>query len=369
MADHPITKYVKEARAAGLNNEQIMEELTHAGWKVHEIFEIVMEHAAPLAPTAPTTPSDRIISVNNISKDFGKLKALDNVSLTVKRGKVTALLGPNGAGKTTLVRILTTLQPPTSGTAKVAGLDIVQNAQELRSVIGLAGQYAAIDEILTGRENLEMVGRLYHLSRAAAKTRAKELLKQFDLEDAADRPAKNYSGGMRRRLDLAASLIIRPKILFLDEPTTGLDPQGRFALWQIIRDLVADGTTVLLTTQYLEEADQLAEDIFVIDHGHIIAQGTPDELKRQIGGEVLELHVVDYHDTERAAQTIEKFGSEKPHFDSTTGIVTMPTSTGASVLIDVVRQLDMASIKLADIILRRPSLDDVFIKLTGHEAK
>ncbi len=369
MAEHPITKYVKEARQAGMTNEQIMEELNRAGWKTHEIFEIVLEQGAPVAPSAPTMPSDRIISVNGISKVFGKLKAVDNVSLTVKRGKVTALLGPNGAGKTTLVRMLTTLQIPTAGSAKVAGLDIVQDAQQLRSIIGLAGQYAAVDEILTGRENLEMVGRLYHLTIAAAKTRAKELLKQFDLEEAADRPVKNYSGGMRRRLDLAASLIIRPKILFLDEPTTGLDPQGRFALWQIIRDLVDDGTTVLLTTQYLEEADQLAEDIFVIDHGRIIAQGTPDELKRQVGGEVLELHVADHHEAERAAKVVEQFGQEKPHFDITTGIVTMPTAKGASVLIDVVRQMDSASIKLADIILRRPSLDDVFIKLTGHEAK
>lgn len=317
----------------------------------------------------PQSDTTSIIQVNGLSKAFAKVQALDQVSLSVKKGSVTALLGPNGAGKTTLVRILTTLLSPSAGSATIDGLDVIQDAQQLRSIIGLAGQYAAVDEFLTGRENLEMVGRLYQLSATAAKTRATELLIQFNLQDAANRPLKTYSGGMRRRLDLAASLVIKPKVLFLDEPTTGLDPRSRFALWNVIRDLVAGGTTVLLTTQYLEEADQLAHQIFVIDHGKIIAQGTPDELKKQVGGEVLELHVTNHQDAPKAAELITQFGSGEPVSDTSSGIVTMSTAGGASVLVDVVRQLDAANMKLLDITLRRPSLDDVFMKLTGHQAE
>lgn len=319
--------------------------------------------AQPVADAAP------VITVKQISKTYGKVTALDQVSLKVQKGSVTALLGPNGAGKTTLVRILTTLLAPTNGQATIAGLDLIKDAHQLRSIIGLAGQYAAVDEFLSGRENLEMVGRLYQLSCKEAKVRATELLTQFQLEEAGNRTLKTYSGGMRRRLDLAASLVIKPKILFLDEPTTGLDPRSRFALWTVIRELVAGGTTVLLTTQYLEEADQLAHQVFVIDHGKIIAQGTPDELKTQVGGEVLELHVTNHQETTRAAEVIRQFGTGEPQADTTSGIVTMSATGGAAVLIDVVRQLDAAHISVLDITLRRPSLDDVFMKLTGHQAE
>lgn len=317
----------------------------------------------------PVEHSEQVITIQNVSKSFGKVQALSGVSLGVKKGSVTALLGPNGAGKTTLVRILTTLIKPTDGVATIAGLDVVKDAHDLRSIIGLAGQFAAVDEFLTGRENLVMVGRLYQLPAKKAKARAAELLTRFELDEAADRTLKTYSGGMRRRLDLAASLIIQPKILFLDEPTTGLDPRSRFALWKVIRDLVAAGTTVLLTTQYLEEADQLAEQIFVIDHGKIIAQGKPDELKRQVGGEMVELHLTHHTDAPKAAEIIRPFGTGEPVADPASGIITMSAEGGASVLADVIRQLDASKIDLQDISLRRPSLDDVFMKLTGHQAE
>lgn len=365
---HPIIDHVRQARKLGQNNEQIVRQLINAGWRAHEILEIVLEHVLPV-PIPGKSAADDIISVRGITKHYKEVKALDDVSLSVKRGSVTALLGPNGAGKTTLVRILTTLLAPTKGQAMVNGFDVSRDAQRLRSTIGLAGQYAAVDEILTGRENLEMVGRLYHLNSNQARARAGELLDQFDLKDAADRLAKTYSGGMRRRLDLAASLIMKPKMLFLDEPTTGLDPKGRFGLWNIIRDLVADGTTVLLTTQYLEEADQLANYIFVIDHGHIIAQGTADELKSRVGGDVLELHLTHHQDADKAAGLITEFGNGQPQGNPGSGIVTMPTSGGAKILVDVVRKLDNENLKISDIILRRPSLDDVFMKLTGHGAE
>lgn len=370
MANHPLISYVEEARNRGMSSKQIIDTLTSTGWQVHDLTSIFLDHIEvsrePLIPES----SENIVTVRNVSKIYNKtIKALDNVSLDVKKGSVTALLGPNGAGKTTLVRILATLLTPEHGTARVAGFDVVRDAQELRSVIGLAGQYAAVDETLTGRENLEMVARLYHLSPSASRRRAEELLHQFNLDDAGDRVLKTYSGGMRRRLDLAASLVIRPQILFLDEPTTGLDPRGRFMLWHVIRELVKDGTTVLLTTQYLEEADQLAHKIFVIDHGHIIAQGTADELKKQVGGDVLEIHVTDQDMANEASSLIAQFGSEAPRIDPDTNLITMPISGGATVLIDAVRELDGGNIKISDIVLRRPSLDDVFMSLTGHSAQ
>ncbi len=364
MDNHPLISYIKEAKARNMPTEEIINALGDAGWKVHEIMELVLEHGK-IQENKP----ESIITIKNLSKSYKNLKALDSLNLEIVKGSVTAFLGPNGAGKTTLIRILTTLLNPDSGEVKVAGLDPVKNADELRSIIGTTGQYAAIDEMLTGRENLEMIGRLYHIRKKDSKIRAEELLKQFDLEDAADRPAKTYSGGMRRRLDLALSLVIKPKVLFLDEPTTGLDPRSRFELWRIIRDLVSDGTTVILTTQYLEEADQLAEKIFVIDMGKIIAEGTPDELKKKVGGDMVELHLENHSAVGEAAKTIEKYGSGIATTDPGIGMVTMPIEGGAAILVNTVRDLDKANIKLKDVMLRRPSLDDVFMKLTGHKTQ
>ena len=370
MSDHPLITYVEEAHERGMSNQQILESLISAGWQVHDFTNILLDHIKISQGPILHDSAENIVTVRNVSKIYNKtIKALDNVSLEVKRGSITALLGPNGAGKTTLVRILATLLTPEHGSARVAGFDVIRDAQELRSIIGLAGQYAAIDDALTGRENLEMVGRLYHLSAPEAHQRAEELLRQFNLDDAGDRFLKTYSGGMRRRLDLAASLVIRPQILFLDEPTTGLDPRGRFTLWHVIRELVEDGTTVLLTTQYMEEADQLADKIFVIDRGCIVAQGTADELKNQVGRDVLELHVSNHELASEAADLIAKFSNDIPRVNEDTGVITMPIIGGASVLVDVVRELDASDIKINDIILRRPSLDDVFMTLTGHSAE
>jgi ABC-2 type transport system ATP-binding protein len=314
--------------------------------------------------------SDAIITAEAVTRSFGDVHALKGIDLEVEKGSVFGLLGPNGAGKTTMVRILATLLLPTGGRATVDGLDVVKDAEELRFRIGLAGQSAAVDENLTGLENLELVGRLYHLSKEEARRRGKDVLDRFDLADASDRPAKTYSGGMRRRLDLAASLVGRPDVLFLDEPTTGLDPRSRIDVWEFIRELQDEGATLLLTTQYLEEADMLADRIAVIDHVNVIAEGTSDQLKDQIGGEVLELHVADRHDVKRVIETLDGIGTGEANIDLDEGRVRLPVgSTGPAALLDSVRRLDETDIALADIALHRPTLDDVFLSLTGRGAE
>lgn len=308
---------------------------------------------------------DIAIQVKQVSKSFGSVQALNNVDFEVKAGTIFALLGPNGAGKTTLVRILTTLLHPDSGIAKVGSYDVLHESQSVRGVIGLAGQSAAVDANLTGRENIELVGRLYHLEPAAVRRHTTELLENFGLIDAANRVSKTYSGGMRRRLDLAASLIGNPKILFLDEPTTGLDPQSRLDMWRTIEDLVSQGVTVLLTTQYLEEADYLADKIAVIDHGKIIAVGTPEELKSKIGNDVIEIRLSDRSRIKEAVEIVTKFGSGEPSIEEETGKVILPVDSGPSVLADVVRELDSSKLDIDDLNFRRPSLDEVFLTLTG----
>jgi ABC-2 type transport system ATP-binding protein len=314
--------------------------------------------------------AEPVILVEELRKSFGSVVALDGIDLDVRQATVLGLLGPNGAGKTTAVRILTTLLHPDGGHATVAGLDVVRQADELRHVIGLAGQYAAVDENLTGLENLEMVGRLYHLPRDEARRRGSEVLERFGLAHAADRTAKTYSGGMRRRLDLGASLVGRPAVLFLDEPTTGLDPRSRLELWDVIRELVHDGTTLLLTTQYLEEADRLADDIAVIDGGRVIARGTADELKTRVGGEVLALRVSDRARVPAAAGAVLGLGPGGGKVDNNTGELTIPVGAdGPRLLTEVVRRLDNEGIELAEISLHRPTLDDVFLSLTGHAAE
>jgi ABC-2 type transport system ATP-binding protein len=300
--------------------------------------------------------------------DKGRVRALDDLSLDVDAGTVLGILGPNGAGKTTTVRILATLLRPDSGCAQVAGIDVLKDPDEVRKVIGLSGQYAAVDEILTGWDNLVMFGKLYHLSHKDALKRADELLERFTLTEAAKRPIKTYSGGMRRRLDLAASLIVKPKVLFLDEPTTGLDPRGRQDMWGVIKELVNDGTTLLLTTQYLEEADHLADEIAVIDTGKVIARGTSDQLKKQTGGEHLEI-VVSKEDAARAQEIVEKISGNKAIFDDGLNSISAPVSTGTSALIEVINELTANGIKPLDLGLKRPSLDDVFLALTGHKAE
>jgi ABC-2 type transport system ATP-binding protein len=297
-----------------------------------------------------------------------EVRALDGLDLAVAEGTVLGLLGPNGAGKTTTVRILATLLRPDAGRATVAGLDVVRQAQQLRTLIGLSGQYAAVDENLTGRENLWMVGRLYQLSSEVARTRARELLEQFELADAADRTVKTYSGGMRRRLDLASALIGRPRLLFLDEPTTGLDPRSRLGMWDVIRSLVREGVTLLLTTQYLEEADELADTIAVVNHGRIIARGTSDQLKEQVGGERIEVVVHDRTRIDDARWILGGIGVDAATVDEHTRRVTVPSDGGASRLATVIREFDEAGIGIDDVGLRRPTLDDVFLSLTGHVA-
>ncbi|WP_413768356.1 ATP-binding cassette domain-containing protein [Rhodococcus pyridinivorans] len=313
--------------------------------------------------------ADAIVA-EGLIKTYGKVRALDGVDLRVPEGTVTALLGPNGAGKTTTVRVLTTLLVPDAGRAEVAGYDVLTEARELRSRIGASGQYAAVDEYLTGFENLEMVGRLYHLGVKRSRLRARELLEQFDLEEAGDRPVKGYSGGMRRRLDLAGALVADPPVLFLDEPTTGLDPRARLGLWDVIDTLVQRGTTLLLTTQYMDEAERLADDIVVIDRGTVIARGTADELKSRVGGERIELAVTDSDQRERAVRELESVASGEIRVERSTGRITVPVSGdsggGTDGLVTALGKLSAAGIRVSDVALRKPTLDDVFLTLTGR---
>jgi ABC-2 type transport system ATP-binding protein len=311
--------------------------------------------------------TDAAVEAQGLTKSFGDVRALDGIDLRAPAGTILGLLGPNGAGKTTAVRILTTLLPPDGGSARVAGLDVVKDAAALRSQIGLAGQYAAVDENLSGFENLEMVGQLYHLGRGPARERSRELLERFELTDAADRLAKTYSGGMRRRLDLAAALVARPPVLFLDEPTTGLDPRSRLQLWETIEARVAAGTTVLLTTQYLDEADRLADRIAVIDQGRVIEEGTSDELKSRVGGERLEVTLAEYAQEPAAIEALAPLTDERPKCEH--GILVMPLKRDRGNIAEAVRRLDAASVGITDIAVRRPTLDDVFISLTGHVAE
>jgi ABC-2 type transport system ATP-binding protein len=307
------------------------------------------------------------IEAQGLQKQYGDVRALDGVDLTVEEGTVLGLLGPNGAGKTTIVRILTTLLRPDGGSARVHGLDVVKDAAEVRKRIGLAGQNAAVDESLTGQENLELFGRLYRLGRGPARERTRELLEQFELEEAADRLVGTYSGGMRRRLDLAAALIARPPVLFLDEPTTGLDPRSRLGLWQTISERVAAGTTVLLTTQYLEEADHLADQIAVIDRGRVIAEGTGAELKDRVGGDRLEVRLADVSQAEAASAALAPVAAEAPVLRD--GVLRAAVSRRDGTVMEALRALDDAGVDVADLSLRRPTLDDVFLTLTGHAAE
>ena len=310
-----------------------------------------------------------IIVASGLVKRYGEVTALDGLDLSVPEGTVLGLLGPNGAGKTTAVRILTTLLRADEGQATVAGIDVTRDPQGVRSRIGLSGQYAAVDEHLTGFENLDMVGRLYGLGRARSRERARELLERFSLADAGDRPSKTYSGGMRRRLDLAAALVAAPPVLVLDEPTTGLDVRARQEMWDVIRELVSGGSTLLLTTQYLEEADQLADDIIVIDHGRAIAHGTADQLKSQVGGERVELVVQDESDTRAAFAALAAVATSEVQRSGGAKRLSARVDTGQRALAEVLRRLEEAGVELLDVGLRRPTLDDVFLELTGHVAE
>jgi ABC-2 type transport system ATP-binding protein len=328
---------------------------------------VAARKAGPATGTTAGEQGGAAIRVRGLVKSYGSVRALDGVDLDAEPGTVLGLLGPNGAGKTTAVRVLTTLLAPDAGEASVAGLDVARDAAALRARIGLAGQYAAVDENLTGAENLTMVGRLYGMRRRNARARAGELLERFDLVDAADRPARTYSGGMRRRLDLAAALVARPPVLFLDEPTTGLDPRSRLELWETIEALVAEGTTVLLTTQYLDEADRLADRIAVIDRGRVIAEGTPDELKDRVGGQKLEVRLADPADAPRAERALAPMCPDTPVSEGEMVRLTVPQRPG--LIVEAVRRLDEAGVGVDDLGLRRPTLDDVFLSLTGHMAE
>ena len=309
-----------------------------------------------------------LVEASGLVKRYREVTALDGLDLAVAEGTVLGLLGPNGAGKTTAVSILATLLVPDAGSARVAGADVVAEPREVRRRIGLSGQFAAVDEHLTGFENLDMIGRLYHLSRRRARARAGELLELFDLADAGGRPVKTYSGGMRRRLDLAGALVAAPPVLFLDEPTTGLDPHGRRQLWEVIRAMVGGGTTVLLTTQYLEEADQLADRILVIDHGKAIAEGTADDLKSRVGAERIEVTVTDAATLERARQVLARFAVGEQQADRRSRSLITPIAGGATALAEALHELNRARVAVQDVGLRRPTLDDVFLTLTGHAA-
>ncbi len=307
-----------------------------------------------------------IVEVNNLTKRFGNTVVLRGISFSVERGTVLGVLGPNGAGKTTVINCLTTLLQPDSGEATIAGYDVVKEPEAVRSLIGLTGQFAAVDEVLTARENLVLFSRLLRLSNGAAKKRTQELLTQFELTEAADRPVKTFSGGMRRRLDLAASIVVSPLVLFLDEPTTGLDPRSRQQLWSVVKDLKKQGITIILTTQYLEEADALADQIVVIDQGQVIAEGTVDELKDKVGGKFCELRLANLEDFEKVKVLLSGIGEVITGEMGKAGPIAIAAPNGANTLTDIVLKLEAADIPLADISLRRPSLDDVFFSLTGH---
>lgn len=314
----------------------------------------------------PTQPN-LAIQVSGIKKSFGKVEALAGVDLILVKGTVLALLGPNGAGKTTLVRILTTLLRPDDGEAQINNYDLISQAQLVRSSVGLCGQFASLDDILTGRENIDLVGRLYHLPKDERASRTEELLDLLEIREFADRRVKTYSGGMRRRLDLALSLVARPPVIFLDEPTTGLDPKSRLAMWKIIKELTALGTSILLTTQYLEEADKLADWIVVMDHGSVIAQGSSRELKSKIGGNVLEIHLSEPGKVVEAARALLHLGNDKPQIDDVQGKISLPVS-GTAIIPEVIRTLDSLQLAIEDLAMHQPTLDDVFLTLTGHTA-
>jgi len=309
------------------------------------------------------------IEVKGVKKYYGAIKALDGVSISIKKGQIFGLLGPNGAGKTTLIKTMATLLKPHAGSIIIDGIDVIKYPERIRPCIGLAGQFASVDEFLTGRENLHMVGRLYHLPRKIAKKRSIEVLKMMGLTEAADRQVKTYSGGMRRRIDLAASLVAQPEILFLDEPTTGLDPRTRLDLWKVITDLAESGTTILLTTQYLEEADTLADYIAIIDKGVLITQGTADELKNKLGDDVVEFKIKSEDDKDAALKAVNSVAKKKPTYDRQTSKITVPVVEGSKSLLRIVRELDDNKIEPAEISLHRPSLDDVFLSLTGKKTK
>lgn len=316
-----------------------------------------------------TTEPPNAVVVEGLVKHFGETKAVDGVGFEVPKGTVTALLGPNGAGKTTTVRMLATLLRPDSGKVSVAGQNVIEDPNAVRAKIGLTGQDTAVDELLTGRENLVMIARLQRLDKKTAETRADDLLKRFDLDEASDRKAETYSGGMRRRLDLAASMINEPEILFLDEPTTGLDPRSRIDMWSQIEELVERGTTVLLTTQYLDEADHLADDIIVIDHGKVIAQGTSDELKGQVGGQRLEFKLTDAGGLERAASAVSESGCEVVERDEEERTINIALTDGPGQIATLIQRVEAAGVGIDEVFVHRPTLDDVFLKLTGQHVE